>query len=213
MGFLTGGIDYDLIGRLGNHVGRKRKGKNIISMRPAKSNKAPTLLQQNQRTRFGKLTHWLSWFAEFIDIGFNAYDAEMSAMNAAVAYNFKHGALGPAPDFLLDYSKIELSRGRLAGAETPVVEAGTGISVAYTWTANIGSGSFKATDKVTFLVYNPEKDLFSMLIGAAVRSALTYQLELPSEYSGDTIQCWMALVSADGKLVSNSQYVGAAVID
>jgi hypothetical protein len=52
-----------------------------------------------------------------------------------------------------------------------------------------------------------------MAIGGAVRSALTFQLELPAEYSGDTVHCWMALVSADGKLVSNSQYVGTAVID
>lgn len=212
MGRLKNGPFSGFTGRTGSLVGYRKKGKWIMAAVKATATKEPTVLQLNQRIKFGKMTSWLSWVAEFINIGFKGYDAEMSAMNAAVSYNLEHAITGIAPNFAIDYPEVVLSRGRLAGASFAAVGSGTGIAVEYTWVANIGSGSWKATDRATFVVYNPTKDEYVMLIGAAARSALTFEMQLPPEFSGDTIQCWMAFVSVDGKLVSTSNYVGALII-
>jgi len=61
-------------------------------------------------------------------------------------------------------------------------------------------------------VYNPLKDLFVVANGAATRSALSYDMALPTDFSGDTVQVYMAFVSADNKKVSNSYYAGATAI-
>ncbi|RZM21720.1 MAG: hypothetical protein EOO88_31805, partial [Pedobacter sp.] len=120
MGKLTGGIDNDMIGKLGNHVGRKVKGENIISMKPAKSNRPPTPLQYNQRLKFGLVTNWMSWIGQFIKIGFQHYDNNgKSAMNAAVQYNLENAVTGVTPNYLMDYANVRLSRGKLAKAVSP----------------------------------------------------------------------------------------------
>ncbi|WEK20517.1 MAG: DUF6266 family protein [Candidatus Pedobacter colombiensis] len=213
MGKLTGGIDYDMIGRLGNHVGRKRKGKNIISMRPSKSKKPGTPLQINQRIKFGMMTSWLSNLSGLIDIGFAAYDTKMTAQNAAVKYNLEHAITGTGPDYQINYRKILYSRGPL---DLPIyMEVGTVIDckIEFLWAnqivnpGNPGESNALATDKATLLVYNSTKGKFVTLKAAAPRSALKFELQLPLDFAGDSVDCWMSFVSANGKLVSNSIYI------
>ncbi|MNY29808.1 hypothetical protein D3C86_1638730 [compost metagenome] len=57
-------------------------------------------------------------------------------------------------------------------------------------------------------MYNPDKDKFVTLVGVAVRSALTYSLQVLPDWAGDEVHCWMSMTSADSKLVANSQYIG-----
>jgi hypothetical protein len=64
------------------------------------------------------------------------------------------------------------------------------------------------TDKVTFMVYNAVRDKFVTLKGIALRSALAYSLQLPLDFSGEDVEIYLSFVSADGKLVSDSLYMG-----
>ena len=212
MGKLTGGIDYDMIGRTGNHVGRRVKGENIISMRPAKSNRPPTPLQYDQRLRFGLVTHTLSEMSEFIKIGFQDYDAGMSPMNAAVANNLDKAVTGVSPNYVLDYPKVLFSRGKLAGANAMEVATLTPAQLDFAWLANTGTFTGSATDKVAFIVYNPLKDQYAYSFGAATRATLSYDMSLPADFSGDTVQVYTAFVSADGKEVSTSLFIGATAV-
>jgi len=213
MGKLTGGIDNDMIGRLGNHVGRRVKGENIISMRPAKSNRPPTPLQYDQRLRFGLVTNWLSWIGEFIKIGFQHYDNNgKSAMNAAVQYNLEKAVTGTSPNFLMDYADVLVSRGKLAKAYNPEVATLTVAQLDFSWDANTGTFVGAETDKAVFIVYNPAKHDFAVQIGGVTRDDLQYDMVLPADYSLDTVHIWMAFVSADEKEVSTSQYLGSTAV-
>jgi hypothetical protein len=40
----------------------------------------------------------------------------------------------------------------------------------------------------------------------------TCTIELPADYSGDLVHAWMSFVSADGKQVSDSAYVGSVSV-
>lgn len=213
MGKLTGGIDNDMIGKLGNHVGRRVKGENIISMKPAKSNRPPTPLQYDQRLRFGLVTNWLSWIGQFIKIGFQHYDNNgMSAMNAAVQYNLENAVTGTTPNFLMNYANVLLSRGKLAKAYNPEIVTATALQLDFSWTANTGTFVGKVTDKAVFIVYNPAKHDFVMQLGGVTRATLDYELALPADYVGDTVHAWMAFMSVDEKEVSTSQYIGTAIV-
>ena len=209
MGKLPGGIDYDMIGLLGNHVGRKLRGENIIAMRPSKSNKPASQLQLLQRAKFGFLTGWLAPLSAFIDEGFKNYDAEMSARNACFSYNFKEDVItGVLPNFAIDYSKLKLSRGTLLKPYLPSIATGAGISVEFSWEANVGSGNAELTDDLSFVVYDPVSDEYAVAVGVVQRSALSYEMLLPAEFDGSNVHGWIMAVSEDGKLVSDSVHLG-----
>ncbi|SMC43846.1 DUF6266 family protein [Pedobacter africanus] len=208
MGKLTGGIDYDMIGLLGNHVGRRTKGENIIAMRPAKSNKPPTQAQLNQRLKFALMAGWLRRLAAVINVGFQEYDAEMSPRNAALSWNLKNAIAGASPNYTIDYANVVYSKGLLDLPQAPQIAPAAGAKLDYSWGAVSGDTNGLATDKVTFAVYNPAKNKFVTLKGGAVRSALAYSLQLPPDWSGDGVEAYLSMVSADGKLVSDSYYVG-----
>jgi len=209
MGFLTGGPYYHLVGRTGNNVGRVKNGKNTFAMRPHKSNKPATQLQLDQRLQFGLFTSWVAELGLFVDIGFKDYDADMSPRNACMSYNFKQNVItGVSPNYSIDFGKVVLSRGKLVGVELPDVATGAGISVEFSWSADPGFSNAKATDKMYFAVYDPTADRFALVMGAVTRAALGYTMLLPAEFSGHMVRAWVMVVSADGKLVSNSVHLG-----
>jgi hypothetical protein len=158
------------------------------------------------------MVEWLSWASDFIDIGFQNYASEMSPMNAAVKYNLDKAVTGIAPAYTIDYPKVLLSRGRLAQANQLVVATTVDAQLDFSWAANIGTWKGAATDDAAFIVYNPSKQLFVMSIGVVTRAALSFDMPLPSEFSGDNVHVYMAFVSEDGKSVSTSVYVDAIVI-
>jgi len=49
-------------------------------------------------------------------------------------------------------------------------------------------------------------------LDGAQRSATTQVLSLPTSYTGDNIELFMAFISEDGKIVSNSVYLGSGTV-
>jgi len=90
---------------------------------------------------------------------------------------------------------------------TPVV----GAKVDFNWEDNSTQGMAKPGDFMLALVYNEEKNLYHYQM-TALRSALTYQLVLDQNWTGDTVQCWLAFIAADGKSQSTSVHMGAIVL-
>ena len=212
MGFLTGGPYYDLIGRTGNNVGRRRKGKNVFSMRPAKSSKQPTVLQLDQRTKFGLATSWMSNALSVIQIGYQHYQVNGSSMNSAVKDALDLAITGVSPNFTLDYQKVLLSKGPLLKARNLTFLSTVPDELSISWDASVGSGLSSPSDKLVVFVFSANEWLFVELIGPVTRSALTYNLSLPSEFSGNTAHIWISFVSADGKTVSKSQHKSMSLV-
>lgn len=210
MGFLLGGPYYHLKGRTGNNVGRVVKGRNVFSMRPSKSNRPPTVKQLDQRLKFGMMTAWLSWTANVVKTGFAAYDATGSSMNAAVKYNLDNAVTGTSPNFMIDYPEVLLSKGHLAQARNLTVVADTAAELEFTWLANTGIFIGSASDKASFFVYCPIADQFCEVTGVVSRSALTYTMSLPAEFSGEVVHIWVSFVGEAG--VSTSQYNTVTVL-
>jgi hypothetical protein len=212
MGHLKNGPFSGFTGRTGSLVGYRKFGKWVMAAVKATASREPSLLQSYAIIRFTMMVEWLSWASDFIDIGFQNYATEMSPMNAAVKYNLDKAVTGIAPAYTIDYPKVLLSRGRLAQANQLVVATTVDAQLDFSWAANIGTWKGAATDDAAFIVYNPSKQLFVMSIGVVTRAALSFDMPLPSEFSGDNVHVYMAFVSEDGKSVSTSVYVDAIVI-
>lgn len=212
MSELRNGPFSGFTGRTGQLVGYRKNGKWIMAALTAVTPGPPTEAQKDQRLRFGIFPSWLSWIADFVTLGFQAYDKKMSAMNAAVKYNMDNALTGVAPNFAIDYSKVLLSRGRLAPANNLSVVSSTAAELKFTWQANIGTVDASPTDKAVFVVYNELRELFIQDIGNATRADLTYDLTLPLDFSGETVQVYMAFLKADDKKVSTSQFIAEIIV-
>jgi hypothetical protein len=199
-------------GKVGSIIGSVVKGRNIITSLHTKSSKPPTKAQLDQRTKFGLVASFLSYFSDLIEIGFSAQTSVGSTMNAAVSYNLKYAITGTSPDFSINYSELSFSRGKLTGPKDSEVEAFPDAKLRFTWTANNAALKLTdPTDQLLILVYNPGRDEVITAIRVATRSALTYTLQLPQEFSGEEVYNYMAFVSTDGR-VSNSIYAGAVSV-
>jgi hypothetical protein len=213
MGMLNSGPFSPLRGRTGNNVGRWTKGKNVFSIRPHKSSKPATAPQVQQRTKFKLLNEFFGNLNVLIKSGFHAYLKNGTAMNAAVSYNFSKIIKTDAGGFDIVYSLILFSRGtRVLEPRLPEVQSLTGGIIEITWQGgSVDKGCSLETDYASFLLINPLKEEFKPLPHAVQRLAETFSIELPSDFAGDPMHCYMSFESLKGD-VSNSVYLGCVEV-
>lgn len=199
-------------GKAGPLVGHRVNGQNVITGIPYPSNDPPSQLQLNARLRFGMMVGILRPINALLKVGFeNARKGDQSPFNAAFSENY--GAItGVAPNYTIDYSMLKISKGPLAVAYSPNVTSLAGAAVEFEWSPLVMMNAGLPTDLVTVLVYNEPKNQFVGLMGVVPRSALTYSLDLPAEFAGDQVHCWISMVSADGNVVSDSAYISAVTV-
>lgn len=212
MGKYLKGILGPFSGLVGAVVGATWNGIEVLRSRPNKSKRPATEAQMKQRDKFALITEFSSPVNDLIRIGFQAYHTEQTPYNAALRLNIDNAVMGVYPVLTIDYSKFVISKGKLT--DTPQISMATteDAQLDFSWLNNAEPGTTNGTDKITFLVYNPAKQRFVKAPGAAIRSALSYDMVLPASWSGDNVHVWAFCVRADGKLTSDSIYVGATVV-
>ena len=214
MGIIRGGILGGFRKKAGAVIGSYWRSLDVIKGLPRISNKPPTASQLDQRAKFGLTTNFLSYIKDMIEIGYKALSDLDTPMNVAVSYHVKEAVTGVSPNFVMDYPKVMFSQGKLRLPWT--IELATLIvaEIDITWVNSGNDDLFKqATDQLSVMVYNPIKDDFVTAKNVAPRSAGTYTLNLPLEYSGDNVHVYVAFNSvSDPLLVSKSYYLGATVV-
>jgi hypothetical protein len=195
--------------KTGALVGKWVNGQNVISAIPHPSQEPPTTPQLNVRAKFKTVVQFLSRISPLIKVGFqNAHEEKQTAFNAAFKYNYYEAVTGVAPNYTIDYPKLVYSKGRLSVPYNASVLVNVAGTVKFDWLATLSTGIGAVTDMATVMIYNPAKEQFVSLVGAAARSALTCNLLVPGDFSGDEVHAWISMVSADGKVTSNSTYLG-----
>lgn len=212
MGRLKNGPFSGFTGRTGSLVGSRKNGKWIMAAVRATAPGTPSELQRNQQMKFGLMTGWLSRINSFLKVGYRKYDGEMSPFNAAVRYNLEKAVTGVAPVYTIDYPKVLLSNGALSPAYNLVMATTLDAQLDFSWEDNIGEFTGEDTDLAAFIVYNPTQEVFVMVVGPATRASGSFDMELPASFSTQNVHVYMAFVSANKKLVSTSQYLGATVV-
>ncbi|ACU03146.1 DUF6266 family protein [Pedobacter heparinus] len=214
MGIIRQGILGGFRNKTGSVVGAYWRNRDVIRGLPRVSNKPATQAQINQRFKFGLVTGFLARLSSFIDLGFGSGNGSVSAMNEAVSYHLREAITGAAPNFSIDYSKLKINKGKLLLANGIEVAITVAARIDFSWLNTVPDGKYKdATDRANVVVYNPAKNSFVTLPGAAARSALGYNLLLPADYSGDEVHCYISFSSViHKKLVSDTFYVGEFIV-
>lgn len=209
MGKISQGILGGLSGKVGNIIGGSWKGIDYIRIKPSSVANPRTVGQVNQRTKFSSVLEFLQPNKEFLRIGYKNYAVKRTEFNSAMSYLLNNAITGIAPDFTVDYSNALLSRGSLSGVLNGTTLTTIPGQVDFNWDDNSDEGNANTTDKAMVLVYNPSKKESIYILDGALRTAETQSISIPNTYAGDTIEMFMAFVSADGSQVSNSIYLGS----
>ena len=201
-------------GKIGEAVLTKWKTILVGKSLPTKSTKPPTVAQLVQRLRFGLVTGFFSNLADFIAIGYQNHPEGVTPMNFATQSHFS-AITGVYPNYVLDFTKIKVSnpwklKYEIDGGFTPaaVAIAGNKVTVSWILTDVVQNKSTLDTDMAYLVFYSVNKGKFVTYGGIAERSLLKATATMPRSFIGDKFHGYLFFVSPDGKLVSESEYLG-----
>lgn len=212
MGKISSGILGGFSGKVGNVVGGSWKGIDYMRIKPASVANPRTEGQVDQRTKFRTVLNFLQPSTGFVQVGFRNYAIEMTAFNAAMSYNLQNAITGAYPNYSIDMNQALLSRGKLTGFENPEIIRAIASEIELRWINNANIGNAKADDQIGYLFYYPDSKESIYAFNESQRSNGSIILTTPQDHSGETAHIFLVAVSADGKLISNSAYVGSTVI-
>lgn len=211
MGTFSKGILGGFSGTVGTVVGGNWKGIDYMRSQSSKRTGGFTQPQLEQQAKFALIVKFVQTMTAFVAISFRDFAVQMTGFNNAVSYNLKNAITGVYPNYSLLYNLALVSRGDLPNALGPTAIAAAGGKVVYSWTDNTGVGRAKATDLAMLLVYCPALNMSIYTTGSAARSAVTDTLTV-STFSGQTVETYIAFISADGKDIASSIYTGQVIV-
>ena len=195
-------------------VGYNWRGEDLLRKAPKKRPKGSgTDKQREQREKFALVMGFLTPVQDVVSKYFGSNQRSKSRFNLAMGYNLTHAVLEVTPGtYALDYPRVLLTKGSLRGMESGSVAAQAGRVLELSWTDNSGQGSAAADDLVLVVVYSESQGLFQEFDPAALRGEATVQLTMPTYFSGEEVQVWASMLSADRKVAAISSYLGAVVV-
>lgn len=209
MAKLNSGILGGISGTVGNVVGGRWRGIDYIRSKPASVKNPNTEAQQAQRKRFKLVISLLKKIRPLIKIGFQNGSRNQTAMNRAMSLNLKEAVTGTYPDLSLDPQALVFAQGELPGAESLAVDASVAEVVTITWTNNGGTLGAADDDGAMAVIYNEDTEEVAYKLNGAARSDESLDVDIPADWSGDTVAAYLAFRSEADKEVSDSRYLGS----
>ncbi|MEP7109656.1 MAG: DUF6266 family protein [Ferruginibacter sp.] len=211
MGTYIKGVLGGFQGTIGTVVGSTWKGIDYMKSRSRNSSKARSQKQLVQQAKFSLLINFVSTISKLLLVGFKDSAIKMTGINSAFAYNYDNAITGSYPAFSLDYSKVLVSKGQLHNAGNPVATAVGNGSVKIDWIDNSGIAMANATDKSMIVVYCRDLNQAVYTIAGADRSTATDTINA-GNFTGKTVETWVAFISADEADVATSIYTGQLTV-
>ncbi|ACU04218.1 DUF6266 family protein [Pedobacter heparinus] len=212
MGKYKKGILGPFRGKVGTTVGSSWNGIFYLKSLPDFGDYVPSTAQLNVQAKMAFVTGFLKPLKPLLNIGYKLFNKGITPMNAATSYHLKNAVTGTsALNYAIDYTKVMISEGNLPVADDPEVNVTVANQLNFSWVDDSDPESTNDTDMLTVLAINPTKGNYTKKVNAVPRSAQAYVLPVPG-YSGDEVQVYLFFVSADGKQVSDSVYVGEFIV-
>lgn len=210
MGTYQAGAFGPFSGKIGYVVATKWKGVNVVRNLPRKSTKEPGVGQLQHRDKFAFVMMFVHQVLELLVIGHKNVSGKINAENIAFKYLFAHAVKGDHPDYKLDIAQIQLSTwSKMDRVMRPKVVLAAEQEVQLSWVMDEWANRYTSPQDLAYiLLYNPSKAAAVVSCGMVKREALQADLFVPASFEGDVVHCWMFFASENGKLVSETIYVG-----
>lgn len=204
--FIAGSFGYPS-GKIGNSVFYMLNGQ-LVCRAIGKPGK-PSLKQLANRQAMAVTMQLLNPMADFINVSFKleAEGTFKNPHNIATSYNKKEALTGSYPNISVDYTKVVLSKGSLEMAKHLHVTKGEdGINL--TWDTGIAENG-DIDDSVMVMVCHPVQKKASNYLNAARREDGGCFIPLNRDWKlAEQMEIYVCFKSANGKLISDSAYVG-----
>ncbi|GAA4292916.1 DUF6266 family protein [Aestuariibaculum suncheonense] len=213
MGKFSKGILGGFSGKVGNVVGARWRGQDIMRSLPQRGNYVPTEAQVDQRERFKTAIGFVTPIKAILSAYYGKQQGDKSAFNLATGYVLKEALLPDGlGDYTIDYPKVLIAKGDLRGLANGAVVAAASQELTISWDDNSGQGNAAASDELVVVVYCEALDLFETANPAGTRDLTTVQMPLPPYWAGQQVQVWATFVTADKNLASTSTFLGAVMV-
>ncbi len=203
------GINGPFSGKCGTVVGASWNGINYMRSLPELSSAPATIAQQAQRNKISAGSSLLKPIAALIKLGFPTKVKGKTAMNIAMSYLTKYAMSHVGKDVTLHYDKMIFSEGILLPSHLEEIVTFDDALVQVKWNNSPETVLNQCSDKAMVILYNPEKEDFVHFEHIADRGDQEVLLQLPKDFSGDTVHCWVFFTNSDGSRVSSSNYFEA----
>ena len=202
---------FRLSGKLGDQVYYCRNGEQMVRKIPGPRKNEPSEVQLCQQAKFSLLTKSLRPLKPLLDKTFNKPAAPASGSARAFSRNYRQALSGTYPSLSINYPQLALSCGDLPKAHSPAATATIPGRLRFYWTDNSGCGKSMTNDKAFIAAYCEEIDQWIFMLDTAFRAAGTCTVDL-KEFSGMRVHTYLGFISANGKYVSESVYVGEVAV-
>jgi len=206
------GILGGFSGKVGNVVGARWRGKNVMRSLPQRGSYVPTENQLLQRERFKEVVTFLSPIKDILNRFFGKQQGDKSAYNLATSYHLKEALIEVVDGFEMDYPKVLISRGDLRGLENPAVTTAANQVVNFTWADNSGQGNANPLDQFVVVFYAPDLNVFQAYEYISAREDESAQVTLPAFLAGLDVQVWATFVTQTGNTAAISNYLGMLTV-
>ncbi len=214
MGIQVNGMFGGFYKKTGPLIGKRTKGRNLVTALHHPSNKKSTEKQIIQQDKFLMLTQFFLPIGNLVAAGFKQNTKRNTPLNAACKFNWDHAFLevdnGPGleSETVLNYKMLVYSRGNIATPNCPTVTFAeilpNQLDIIFNWLPESQSRYNQSTDLATFVLYNTTTKIFHTAINAATRSSLTYTFRLFGATNADLIYCYINFSNSCSKLTGNS---------
>lgn len=209
MGRYKNGINGPFSGKIGNAVGVNYRGIDYMRSLPEFTEKQPTAKQLNQRVLLAMVSSWLAPLKVLIWIGYQVFTGSKTPMNGCVSFHLKEAVTGnSATDYAINFAKAIFSRGELLVSLIKHVLVLIDGILRIEWDNALPSAFNRDDDKVNVVIYNPAKQKFVTFKDVAQRADKRMDLQLPANFTGDSLHVWMHYVNVEENAVSTTVYVG-----
>ncbi|HLN73923.1 MAG TPA: DUF6266 family protein, partial [Prolixibacteraceae bacterium] len=198
-------------GKVGTVIGGNWNGINYMRGLPTSYTNPRTEAQLSQRAKFAETIKFLRPLTPFLRVGFKNAAYKMSGFNAAMSYTLKNALTGTYPAYSIDYTKVLVSRGPLAGAQNPAGDSTIPGKVDFTWENNSSDTGAQEDDKVLLVIYCPTLQKAVTVAGGSTRITGAQSVTVPDLFSGLEVQCYIGFQDATQSVLSDSAFVASIV--
>ena len=206
------GILGGFSGKVGNVVGSRWRGKNVMRSLPQRGNYTPTEKQEEQRLKFKTVIGFLTPLVGILSRFFGSPQGDKSRANLATSYHLKNAVLETPEGMVMDYAKVLVSKGELRGIASGTVAAAAGNILNFGWQDNSGQGKATATDTLMVVVYAPDLNLFFTDTSVATRDAASASVTLPDFMASFEVEVWASFTKPDTNFAAMSTYMGSVTV-
>ena len=159
------------------------------------------------RARMKIIIKFLAPVSAFMNELYKEVPSKSFGMNKVFDVNCREAVIGEYRKFKIDYSKLMLSRGKLAIPPGLSVSSPEHEFLVFRWTDDSGIGNAQAYDQAFLVVYNKESKCWAVQLNAAIRKDRRYIMNV-DEFSGKLVHVYIGFVSLDLARTSDSVYMG-----